>query len=91
MLNVYPQIATDPEDMHAAHLTDLKAENEHHIARVIDGRPLTLLAAWGMNIGKRAYLPSLLLDIHKVTSAAGCEWGHWERRRRTVILGTRCT
>jgi len=74
MLNVYPQIATDPKDMDRVHRPELKAENERHIARVIDCRPLTLLAAWGVLVGSRNYLPLLLADILKLTTAAGCQW-----------------
>lgn len=41
---------------------------------MIDDRPLTLLAAWGGLIAFRSYLPSLLRDIIRLTSAAGCDW-----------------
>lgn len=74
MLNVYPQIATDPKNLDRECHPDLKAENEGHIARMIDDRPLTLLAAWGGLIAFRPYLPSLLKDIIQLTSAAGCDW-----------------
>lgn len=74
MLNVYPQIATDPDDMHHVHRRELKEENEQHIAEYIDGRPLPLLAAWGVNIKTRDYLPSLLADILAVTATAKCQW-----------------
>ncbi len=74
MLNVYPQIATDPKHMDRAYRAELKQENERHISEFIDGRPLTLLAAWGVLIDSRSYLRSLLTDILKLTTAAGCEW-----------------
>jgi hypothetical protein len=74
MLNVYPQIATDPKDLDRAYRQDLKAENERQIAGIIAGRPLTLLAAWGGLIASRPYLPALLSDILKLTSVAGCDW-----------------
>ena len=74
MLNVYPQIATDPKNLDREYRPDLKAENERHIASMIDDRPLTLLAAWGGLIAFRSYLPSLLRDIIRLTSAAGCDW-----------------
>lgn len=74
MLNVYPQISTDPKGLDRACNSTLKAENERQIARLIDGRPLPLLAAWGGLIETRCYLPSLLQDIGKVTAAAGCDW-----------------
>ena len=74
MLNVYPQIATDPNDLHRHYSPELKAENERHISEMIAGRPLTLLAAWGALIEKRPYLRGLLADLLQVTSASGCEW-----------------
>lgn len=74
MLNVYPQISTDPVGIHREFDPVLKAENERHIVSLIDGRPLRLLAAWGGLIGSRRYLPSLLADIVRTTDAAGCKW-----------------
>lgn len=74
MLNVYPQIATDPTDLDRVYRPELKAENERHIADLIDGRRLTLLAAWGSLIDSRTYLPTLLEAILQVTSTAGCDW-----------------
>lgn len=74
MLNVYPQIATDPKGLDRAYRPDFKTENERHIAKLIDGRPLTLLAAWGGLVESRTYLLPLLSDICTLTSAAGCTW-----------------
>ncbi|WP_193597791.1 DUF1643 domain-containing protein [Microbacterium sp. YJN-G] len=73
MLNVYPQISTDPKGLHLEHDVELKAENERHIARMTAGRP-TLLAAWGGLVTSRPYLWSLLTDILKITTAAGAQW-----------------
>jgi hypothetical protein len=74
MLNVYPQIATNPKDLDRVYQPALKTENERHIANLIDGRPLTLLAAWGVLVESRPYLQSLLRDIFPLASAAGCDW-----------------
>lgn len=73
MLNVYPQISTDPQGLHTEFDGALKAENERHIARMVQGRP-TLLAAWGGLIASRPYLRLLLRDILQVANDAGCEW-----------------
>lgn len=56
MLNLYPQRSTDPKGMHLAYSSELKAENQRQIAELIDGRQLTLLAAWGALIRLRPYL-----------------------------------
>lgn len=74
MLNVYPQIATDPKLIDRTHRQELKLENERHIARLIDGRPLTLLAAWGGLVTSRTYLRTLLEDIYTLTTDVGCGW-----------------
>lgn len=73
MLNVYPQISTDPAGMHHYYDPQLKAENERHIAAAIQGRP-TLLAAWGRNMTRRLYLAELLRDILKLTDATKAQW-----------------
>lgn len=74
MLNVYPQISTDPKALDQTYRQDLKAENERQIAGVIAGRRLTLLAAWGGLIASRPYLPSLLGDILRLPSISRCDW-----------------
>lgn len=73
MLNVYPQISTDPAGMHCKYDPQLKAANEQHIAKAIQGRR-TLLAAWGGNMTRRPYLSELLRDILKLTDASGAQW-----------------
>lgn len=74
MLNVYPQIATLPRDIGLALDQELKIENERQIEKVIDGRQLTLLGAWGGLITSRPYLPALLADIVRITGNVGCSW-----------------
>lgn len=74
MLNVYPQISTDPTGLDQGVEPVLKHENERHIAALLGGRPLTLLAAWGGLIGTRTYLPRLLTEIVAISEAAGCDW-----------------
>lgn len=74
MLNVYPQIATDPKNIDRDYRHELKSENERHIVRLINERPMTLLASWGGLITSRPYLPELLRDILQLTTDAGCDW-----------------
>ena len=90
MLNVYPQIATDPKNLDREYHPDLKTENERHIASMIDDRPLTLLAAWGGLTAIRPYLPSLLKDILQLTSATGCDWVSLGDPTRGAIPAIRC-
>lgn len=74
MLNLYPQRSTDPDGMHKVHLPALKAENERHIAKLIGGRKVTLLAAWGEPITTRLYLRDMLMDIVRITDDSSCDW-----------------
>ena len=74
MLNVYPQRATDPNDLHSDFDPALKSENERQISAVIRGRKLTLWAAWGALINKRRFLPLLLRDILVLPEVAASEW-----------------
>ena len=74
MLNVYPQIATNPTDLDQNFLPALKTENELQIEAVLEGRSFTLLAAWGVLINKRPYLRSLLRDIIALPSLSACDW-----------------
>lgn len=74
MFNLYPQRSTDPDGMHDAYLPELKAQNEKRIAEYIDGRSLTLLAAWGEPITTRPYLRDMLADIVRITNASACDW-----------------
>lgn len=74
MLNVYPQIATDPRDLDCEHREALRSENESHIANALGDHPRTLLAGWGDLIGSRPYLSSLLRPIVQLASDARCGW-----------------
>ncbi|GAB6855905.1 hypothetical protein JCM13591A_00100 [Microbacterium xylanilyticum] len=74
MLNLYPQRSTDPTGMHAVFDAGLQAENERHIAEFLDGRRLSLLAAWGETIATRPYLLQMLAGIVSVARWAGCSW-----------------
>jgi hypothetical protein len=74
MLNLYAQRSTDPSAMHDAYLPELKAENERQIANLIDGRTLTLLAAWGDRIMFRPYLSEMLAGIVEIADASSCDW-----------------
>ena len=74
MLNIYPQRATNPNDLHRECCPALKAENERRIAALIDGRALTLWAAWGGLISKRPYLLPLVQSIVALPALQNCTW-----------------
>lgn len=74
MCNVSPQISTDPKGMHLALDPELKAANEHHIAQLVNGKPLTMLAAWGVLIESRPYLVEAMRDIVSLPELVNCTW-----------------
>jgi hypothetical protein len=74
MLNVYPQRATKPSDMHSAVDLELHAWNMRSIAAFADGRTLEVWAAWGTLIRKRKYLPQLLTDIVALPESENVQW-----------------
>ena len=74
MLNVYAQRATDPHDIHLTLDHELHDWNLRSIASFVDGRNLTVWAAWGTLIRKRAYLPGLLTEIVALPELSNCRW-----------------
>ena len=74
MLNVYPQRATDPDDIHRALDQELHHWNLSSIASFVDGRALTVWAAWGILVRKRPYLPGLLTEIVALPELSSCRW-----------------
>lgn len=81
MLNLYPQISTDPNGLHEVWDIALSTENERHIANVIRGGPSTLLAAWGGLIMKRPFLRQSLRRILDIADASECTWLSINRRK----------
>lgn len=74
MLNVYPQRATNPNDLHKAFSPALQYENERHIATLVNGKGFTLWAAWGELITKRKYLATLVHSIAAIPELENCSW-----------------
>lgn len=74
MLNVYPQISTDPAGLHRHADPVLAEQNMRRIADHVGGRPLTILAAWGVLIESRSYLRGLARDIAALPELQACTW-----------------
>ena len=69
MLNLYPQRATNPNDMHLKADRELILKNCYVIRSVFNAYPNALtLAAWGNAIEKRKYLKECLKEIVAVDS-----------------------
>lgn len=67
MINIYPQRATNPNNLHKEIDLYLHNENLKHIQELIQIYPqFTIWAAWGTLIEKRKYLKHCLFDIYKL-------------------------
>lgn len=77
MFNVYPQRATDPNDMHLIPQQDWCETNVAWLHTVLAQKQATLWAAWGTLIEKRAYLPELMRALVAEAQAAGAPWVHF--------------
>ena len=73
MFNVYPQRATNPNDMHQQIDERIHKENLKHIESILSKKPV-LWAAWGTIIEKRPYLFDCLDDIYKIAKKYNCRW-----------------
>jgi hypothetical protein len=75
MLNIYPQRATDPNDMHIEADQRLHSLNLFHIENYLkQDTKRSILAAWGTLINKRPYLKPFLRDIAQMTKKYKCTW-----------------
>lgn len=74
MLNVYPQRATDPNDIDMELNIQYHHENLQQIESVLKNGICDIWAAWGVNIYKRKYLLSCLEDICKIASKYNASW-----------------
>lgn len=77
MLNIYPQRATDPSDLHTMMDKDLHGRNIYEIQKVFQTlKPQSIWAAWGTVILKRIYFKDCLNDIFKISSEFDTNWYH---------------
>ena len=74
MFNVYPQRATDPNDMDLVPDRALCDENLRWLAAVLAQTQPTMWAAWGTLIEKRAYLPGLMREMVALTREKDIPW-----------------
>lgn len=74
MLNIYPQRATDTEDMHVKCDFDLVSENLIHIENVMKNKKAAIWAAQGTVITKRPYLVDCLNQIVDISKKYDCNW-----------------
>ena len=74
MLNVYPQRATNPNDLDIEASKRYHAENLKQIEQTFKGENCDVWAAWGTIIEKRRYLKACLLDIYNIAQKYSVNW-----------------
>jgi hypothetical protein len=82
MFNVYPQRATDPNDMDRVPDRALCEENLRWLRAVLAETEPTMWAAWGTLIEKRDYLPDLMREMVAVTRARNIPWVTFGKRSK---------
>lgn len=74
MFNVYPQRATNPNDMDKMPDRALCDENLRWLQAVLAQTEPTMWAAWGTLIEKRDYLPGLMREMVALTREKNIPW-----------------
>lgn len=74
MLNLYPQRATNPNDMHEERNTSLHLENLRNAQDVFTFGHTTIWAAWGAIVEKRRYLPGCVQAIAELAARYNADW-----------------
>ena len=82
MFNVYPQRATDPNDMDKTPDRALCDENLRWLQAVLAQTEPTMWAAWGTLIEKRDYLPGLMREMVALTREREIPWVTFGRRSK---------
>jgi len=74
MLNVYPQRATNPNELHNEVCLDLHQKNLIVIEQIFKNYNPKIWAAWGTLILKREYLSNCLSSIIELSQKYECSW-----------------
>ena len=82
MFNVYPQRATDPNDMDKVPDRALCDENLRWLQAVLAQTEPTMWAAWGTLIEKRDYLPGLMREMVALTREREIPWVTFGKRSK---------
>ena len=82
MFNVYPQRATDPNDMDRVPDRALCDENLRWLRAVLAETEPTMWAAWGTLIEKRDYLPGLMREMVALTRERDIPWVTFGKRSK---------
>jgi len=82
MMNIYPQRATDPNDIHFEIDNTIHQKNLAFIEKILQQNKLDIWAAWGNLIEKRPFLKECLQDIYSLTTKYKCNWYHLGKKTK---------
>lgn len=74
MFNLYPQRATNPDDLHRTIDRELSEKNINIIKNFINYKKYTIWLAWGSLIYKRAYLIDIVQELINSKELINCEF-----------------
>lgn len=74
MLNIYPQRATNPDNLDQNVNNNYHKENLKYITKILKNKDCSIWAAWGTLIEKRSYLFKCLVEIHKISKRQSVKW-----------------
>ena len=74
MLNIYPQRATNPKDIHETIDNKIHKRNVDFIRKIFSLKKVHIWAAWGTLIEKRPFLIPCLGDIYNLSLKYNCSW-----------------
>lgn len=74
MINVYPQRATDPNDLDELLNPEIHKKNIEAIRTLFSGANYDIWAAWGTLIKTRPYLVDCLKEINRAISSKNVKW-----------------
>lgn len=74
MLNLYPQRATNPNNMHKRFQKNIHQKNMDAIERLMSQQALDVWCAWGTLIEKRDYLSRCMLEMFEILESANCNY-----------------
>ena len=92
IINLYPQRATDPKELHRMMDKELHKRNCTHISEFLFSlktEPIVMWAAWGSLIHQRPYLLDCLDGLLTCISGISCEWvqrGNFENPHHPLYL-----
>ncbi|MEO0340133.1 MAG: DUF1643 domain-containing protein [Bacteroidota bacterium] len=75
MMNLYPQRATQPKQLHKRRNSQFHQNNLNHLHKIlVQNRDIQILAAWGAGLEIRKYLSVCLNDIYQISQNYDCKW-----------------